>query len=403
MDSRSTMHSARALGRWIGAGSAALLLAACASPPNTGLQTLDGQPPMVVAHRGSAGDSPEETIETYERAVEAGASVLEFDLIATKDGELIARHDPNLAISTDVARHPEFAERKRTLSVDGAEQEGWFASDFTLAEVKTLTATASHAESSASAESGPRVATLQEIIDLAKRATRESGRTIWIYPETKNPSHHRNLGLPLEDRLIDALEQANWNRRDAPVIIQSFEPSSLKTMRRRSPVRMVQLIDADDVNLKTGELVYAVYNRPYDWTLAGDERLFSAMVTPAGLAEIKTYADGIGPWKRYLVSLKGEVDGRGDLVDTNGDGNVNAADATTLPPTTLIADAHAAGLFVHPYTFRDPASRLAADYGSDPKREYRQFFALGVDGVFTDYAHTALAALADYLREIGHD
>ncbi len=127
------------------------------------------------------------------------------------------------------------------------------------------------------------------------------------------------------------------------------------------------------------------------------------MVTPAGLAEIKTYADGIGPWKRYLVSLKGEVDGRGDLVDTNGDGNVNAADATTLPPTTLIADAHAAGLFVHPYTFRDPASRLAADYGSDPKREYRQFFALGVDGVFTDYAHTALAALADYLREIGHD
>ena len=391
-------RSARSLGRRVSAGSAALLLAACASPPTRGLQTLDGQPPMVVAHRGSAGDWPEETIETYERAAEEGASVLELDLIATKDGELIARHDPNLAISTDVARHPEFAARQRTMRVDNTEQEGWFASDFTLAEIKTLTATASHAKPSAKTES-PRVATFQEIIDLAKRATRETGRPIWIYPETKNPSYHRNLGLPLEDQLIDTLERAGWNHREAPVLIQSFEPSSLKRMRKRSSIRMVQLIDADAVDLKSGTLLYELYNRPYDWTLAGDERLFSAMVTPAGLAEIKEYADGIGPWKRYVVSLKGEVDDEGELVDKNGDGEVNAADATTLPPTTLVADAHAAGLFVHPFTFRDPESRLAPDYGGDPKREYRQFYALGVDGVFSDYVKTGLKALEEYLRE----
>jgi glycerophosphoryl diester phosphodiesterase len=356
---------------------------------------------LVVAHRGSVGLGPEQTLEAYTRAIGMGA-VLEFDVIATKDGVLIARHDPNLAIGTDVARHPEFAARRRSARLDAAVEEGWFASDFTLAEIKTLTATSPHGTPPAEGQSGPRVATVQEIIDLAKRMAQETGRSIWVYPETKNPSYHRDLGLALEDRLLDLLEQAGWNHRDAPVYIQSFEPSSLKYMRQRSPVRMVQLIDADDVDLRTGKLVYAIYNRPYDWTLAGDERLFSAMVTPAGLAEIKTYADGIGPWKRYIVSLKGALDDHGELVDRNGDGKLNAVDATTLPPTTLIADAHAAGLFVHPYTFRDPESQLAADYDGDPKREYRQFFALGVDAVFSDYAHTALAARAEYLRELEH-
>ena len=231
------LHTIRHGGRWIGVGAGALLLAACASPPGAALRTLDRQPPLVVAHRGSAGHAPEETLQAYTRAIGVGAIVLEFDVIATKDGVLIARHDPNLAISTDVARHPEFAARKRSARVDGAAQEGWFASDFTLAEIKTLTATSSHAAPPPEAESGQRVATLQEIIDLAKRTAQETGRTIWIYPETKNPSYHRDLGLALEDRLLDALEQAGWNRRDAPVYIQSFEPSSLKYLRQRSPVR----------------------------------------------------------------------------------------------------------------------------------------------------------------------
>jgi len=142
-----------------------------------------------------------------------------------------------------------------------------------------------------------------------------------------------------------------------------------------------------------------VYNRPYDWTLAGDGRLFSSMVTPAGLAEIKTYADGIGPWKRYVFSARGELDAKGALLDVNGDGMINISDAETLAPSTLIADAHAAGLLVHPFTFRDRPDQLAANYDGDPTLEYLQFFAAGVDGVFSDYPDTALAAREMFLRK----
>jgi glycerophosphoryl diester phosphodiesterase len=145
----------------------------------------------------------------------------------------------------------------------------------------------------------------------------------------------------------------------------------------------------------------APYDRPYDWFKAGDTRLFSAMVTPAGLAEIKTYADGIGPWKPYIVPVKGTLDASGAVKDLNGDGKVNWADATTQTPTTLIADAHKAGLFVHAYTFRNEQRRLAYDYKGDPKAEYLQFYRLGLDGLFSDFADTAIAARRDYLTEMG--
>jgi len=346
---------------------------------------------MVVAHRGASGYLPEETVEAYARAIELGADAIEPDVISTKDGVLIARHDPNLAFSTDVAQHPEFAARKRTLSVDGEMQEGWFASDFTLAEIKTLGGISTDAERPQQFNAQYKIATIQEVIDMIKK----SGRNIAIYPETKNPTFHRQQGLPLEDKLLAMLAAAGWTERDAPVFIQSFEPGSLKYMRGKgSKLKMVQLIDADDVDLKTGALTYAApYDKPFDWAQAGDKRLFSDMVTPAGLAEIKTYADGIGPWKRYIVSVKGAV-------DMNGDGKVNDADTTTMEPTTLVADAHKAGLFVHPYTFRNEKRRLASNYKGDPKLEYKQFFALGVDGVFSDFADTALAARAEYLKEV---
>ncbi len=381
----------------VAAAGTALFGAGCAGTSIPGLATLDGAPPIVIAHRGASGYLAEETLEAYQKSVEMGASVIEFDVIATKDGVLIARHDPNLGISTDVAERAEFASRKRMVRVDGLEQEGGFASDFTLTEIKTLRATASHALASDEGSATLRVATIREIIDLARRATRETGRTIWIYAETKNPSYHRALELALEDPLLEMLAAVGWNTRNSPVFIQSFEPSSLRYMREHSPVRMVQLIGADKVDLKTGALVY---NRPYDWTLAGDGRLFSAMVTPAGLAEIKTYADGIGPWKRYVFSVRGELDAAGALRDVNGDGTINISDAETLAPSTLIADAHAAGLLVHPFTFRDRPEQLAADYGGDPELEYLQFFAVGVDGVFSDYPDTALAARAKFLRDI---
>ena len=385
-------------------GACALALSGCGgSGPalnSTVLPTLDGKPTLVVAHRGAGGALPEETLEAYAMAIDQNADAIEPDVVSTKDGVLIARHDPNLAYSTDVALHPEFAARKRSMNVDGETQEGWFASDFTLAEIKTLGGTSTDAERPQQFNGKYKIATIQEVIDMIKK----SAKPIALYVETKNPSFHRQLGLPLEDKLLAMLSAAGWNSKDAPVFVQSFEPGSLKSMRSKgSTLRMVQLIDADDVDLKTGALTYAApYDRPFDWAAAGDQRLFSAMVTPAGLAEIKTYADGIGPWKRYIVSVKGTVGADGKLSDVNGDAKINEADSTTLPPSTLVADAHKAGLFVHPYTFRNEKRRLALDYKGDPKAEYKQFYQLGVDGVFSDFADTALAARAEFLKERGY-
>jgi glycerophosphoryl diester phosphodiesterase len=379
---------------------AAGALSACGGSDGVTLPTLDGKPALVVAHRGAGGTLPEETVEAYARAIEQGADAIEPDVISTKDGVLIARHDPNLAFSTDVAQHPEFAARKRKLSVDGELQEGWFASDFTLAEIKTLGGISTDAERPQEFNGKYKIATIQEVIDMIKK----SGRNIALYAETKNPTFHRQQGLPLEDKLLALLAAAGWTERSAPVFLQSFEPGSLKYMRGKgSTLKMVQLIDADDVDLKTGALTFAApYDRPYDWAQAGEQRLFSAMVTPAGLAEIKTYADGIGPWKRYIVSVKGTVGTDGKVADVNGDGKVNEADTTSQPASTLVADAHKAGLFVHPYTFRNEQRRLASDYKGDPKAEFKQFYALGVDGVFADFADTALAARAEYLKEVGY-
>ena len=382
----------------------ALLLSACGgSDDDKRLPTLDGAAPIVVAHRGASGYLPEETLEAYSLAIDLGADVIEPDLIATKDGVLIARHDPNLAYSTDVASHAEFAARKKTIQVDGETQTGWFASDFTLAEIKTLGAISTDAERPQQYNGAYKIVTFQEIIDLVKARTASTGRTIAVYPETKNPTYHRDIGLPLEDTLIAQIKAAGWNSKSAPIYVQSFEPSSLKYLKSKGlETRLIQLIDADDVNLKTGALTFAApYDRPYDWLKAGDTRLFSAMVTPAGLTEIKVYADGIGPWKRYIITVKGTLDASGNVTDINGDGKINEADTTSQPATPLIADAHKAGLFVHPYTFRNEQRRLASDYKGDPKNEYLAFYRLGVDGVFADFTDTAIAARNTYLKEMG--
>jgi glycerophosphoryl diester phosphodiesterase len=383
---------------------AIIVLAACGGGDSQSFGTLAKTQPMVLAHRGASGRLPEETLEAYQLAIDMGADAIEFDLISTKDGVLIARHDANLAISTDVASHGEFAVRKRVdWPVDGEKQTGWFAHDFTLAEIKTLGALSTDAERPSQYNGQYKVVTGQEIIDLAKAQSNKLGRPVVIYPETKNPTYHRELGLPLEDRLIGLLNDAGWNSPTAPVFVQSFEPGSLKEMRAKGlNTRMVQLIDADGCDYRTGVLTYAApYDRPYDWAKAGDTRLFSAMVTPAGLAEIGTYADGIGPWKPYIVPVKGTLDGHGDLVDVTGDGKIDVDDASTQSPTTLVADAHQAGLFVHAYTFRNERRRLAASYHGDPVAEYLQFYRLGVDGVFSDFTDTALAARVAYLKELG--
>jgi glycerophosphoryl diester phosphodiesterase len=383
--------------------AAAASLTACGGD-STVLPTLNGATPLVVAHRGASGYLPEHTLEAYQKAIELGADAIEPDLISTKDGILISRHDPNLAFSTDVASHPEFASRKRVdFSVDGEKQTGWFAHDFTLAEIKTLGAISTDSERPQEFNGKLKVVTFQEIIDLVKAQSAKTGRNIAVYPETKNPTFHRDLGLPLEDKLIAMLEAAGWNNRVAPVFVQSFEPGSLKLMKSKGLLTpMVQLIDADDYDLKAGTLTYAApYDRPYDWFKAGDKRLFSAMVTPAGLAEIKTYADGIGPWKPYIIPVKGQLDASGNLKDVNGDGKANLNDASSQAPTTLIADAHRAGLFVHAYTFRNEKRRLTADAKGDPLAEYLQYYRLGLDGLFSDFADTAIAARSAYLKEMG--
>ncbi len=387
--------------------AAAATLAACgggetSSLPSLPFKTLAGVQPLVVGHRGASGYLPEHTLEAYARAIEMGADFVEPDLVVTKDGVLIARHEPNITSTTNVSTLPQFASRRTTKKVDGVDETGWFASDFTLAEIKTLGAVITDAERPKQFDGLYKIPTLQEIIDLVKARRTATGRDIGIYPETKHPTFHRTLSLGLEDRLITVLNAAGWNSRTSPVLVQSFEPGSLKEMKGKGlATRMIQLIDADDYDLKTGKLSYtAPYDRPYDWTVSGDTRLFSAMVTPAGLAEIKTYADGIGPWKPYIVPIKATLDTAGNIVDRNGDGARNYLDASSQPATALIDDAHKAGLLVHAYTFRNEQRRLAFDYNKDPKAEYLQFYRLGIDGLFSDFPDTAIDARATYLREL---
>jgi glycerophosphoryl diester phosphodiesterase len=370
-------------------GSAFLFSSVTAQQPK--YPTLSGALPLVVGHRGASGYLPEHTLEAYKRAIELGADFIEPDLVATKDGVLIARHEPNMIATTDVSKRAEFASRKKKMNVDGVDEEGFFASDFTLAEIKTLRAVQAFAERDQQFNGRYAIPTLEEVIALAKTESARLGRTIGIYPETKHPTFHQKLNLPLEDRLIAALEKAGWNSREAPVFVQSFEVTNLKYIRSKSRVKIVQLVDADDVT-NDGKISFAApYDRPYDWAVAGDKRLFADLLTNAGLAEVKTYADGIGPWKRYIVSSKivdANNDGKAD--DTNADGKVDEADRVILPASDLISRAHKLGLQVHTWTFRNESRRLIGDYKNDPQAEYKQFYSLGIDGVFSDFPDTAV-------------
>src|SRR3954463_2093350 len=345
--------------------------------------------PLVIGHRGAHGYLPAHTLEGYTLAIELGADYIEPDLVATKDGHLIASHEPNLITTTDVASRPEFASRRRTVMIDGAADSGFFASDFTLAEIKQLRRVQDFAERPQQFNGKFEVPTFEEIIALAKRKAEEKGRVIGIYPETKHPTYHKSIGLPLEKRLVDTLPRAGWTRRDAPVFIQSFEQSSLKELRKMTPIRLIQLVDANDVN-PDGSLDFtAPFDRPFDWTASGDPRLlartFGFFVTDAGLREIKTYADGIGPWKRYIVSS----------VPIPGSTAPGEASRKAVPPPAnpdLIERAHKVGLLIHTWTFRNEQRRLLSDYAGNPVNEYLEFYRLGIDGVFSDFADTAVAA-----------
>lgn len=373
--------------------TAALALAACGGSDSPSYPTLNGDTPLVIGHRGASGYRPDHTLESYKLAIDMGADFIEPDLVATKDGVLVARHEPNITGTTDVATRPEFASRKTTKNVDGVNEEGWFVSDFTLAELKTLRAVQPLSDRDQSFNGKFQIPTFEEVLDLAKAEGTKAGRTVGVYPETKHPTYHANLGLPLEDRLLAVLAKYGYTTKASPVIVQSFEVSNLKYLRTKTQIRLVQLVDANDVNADGSMDLTAPYDKPYDFAVAGDSRTFASLLTPAGLKEIKTYADGIGPWKPYLIPSK-QVDANNDGKpdDLNGDGKIDERDRVMMPATSVVKDAHAAGLFVHAYTFRNEAKRLASDFKGDPKAEYKLFFNLGVDGVFSDFTDTAKAA-----------
>jgi glycerophosphoryl diester phosphodiesterase len=360
---------------------AAAALLAAAAPAAVANERGGEEDPLVIGHRGASGYLPEHTLQSYALAIKLGADYVEPDLVATKDGHLIARHEPDITNTTDVRQHPEFADRERTAMVDGFPVTGWFASDFTLAEIKTLRAVQTFPERPQRFNGRFKIPTLEEVIELVKRESRKRDRRIGIYPETKHPTYHKDLGLALEPRLVKVLKRAGWDSRRDPVFIQSFEQSNLKWLNRKIGARLVQLVDANDV-LADGTLEYvAPFDRPYDWTVSGDPELlartFGFFATNAGLREIRTYADGIGPWKRYIVS-------------TLGTGPESSR--TLAPPTDLIRRAHAHGLEIHTWTFRNEQSRLVSDYEGNPINEYLQFYELGIDGVFSDFPDTAFTA-----------
>ena len=306
---------------------------------------------------------------------------------------LVARHEPNITGTTDVSTRAEFAGRKTKKMVDGVEEEGWFVSDFTLAEIKTLRAVQPLSDRDQSYNGKFLIPTLEEVLDLAKAEGAKAGRTVGVYPETKHPTYHVKQGLPLEDRLLAILAKYGYTTKASPVIVQSFEVSNLKYLRTKTQVRLVQLVDADDVKADGSMSLVAPYDKPYDFAVAGDARTFASLLTPAGLKEVKTYADGVGPWKPYLIPSKqvdANKDGKPD--DLNGDGKIDERDRVMMAPTEVVKNAHAAGLVVHAYTFRSEAKRLASDFKGDPKAEYQLFYQLGVDGVFSDFADHAVAA-----------
>ena len=298
-----------------------------------------------------------------------------------------------LQVERGDAQRPEFASRKTQKMVDGVKEEGWFASDFTLAEIKTLRAIQPLSDRDQSFNGKFQIPTFDEVLDLAKAEGSKAGRTEGVYPETKHPTYHANLGLPLEDRLLATLAKYGYTSKGSPVIVQSFEVSNLKYLRTKTAVRLVQLVDADGVNADGSISLVAPYDKPYDFAVAGDARTFASLLSPAGLKEVKTYADGVGPWKPYLIASKqvdANQDGKPD--DLNGDGKIDERDRVMMAPTDVVKNAHEVGLFVHAYTFRSEAKRLASDFKGDPKAEYRLFYQLGVDGVFSDFADHALAA-----------
>jgi len=341
--------------------------------------------PIVIGHRGACGYVPEHTLTSYFIAMQDGVDFVEPDLVMTKDGVLVARHENEIGGTTDVARHPEFAGRRTTKTIDGVAHTGWFTEDFTLAELKTLRARERIPEvrpGNTRFDGQFQVPTFDEICALVagvqqqrEMAARQLGlpapKRIGVYPETKHPTYFQGLGLAMEELLVNTLHRHGYKGRDGFAVIQCFEVSNLKAMRRMTELPIVQLMEDE--------------GGPFDFIVKGDRRTYRDMITPDGLAEIATYATGIGPHKWQVIPLN--------------------ADETLAAPTPLVKDAHAAGLKIHAYTFRAENQYLPKNLRSsadpnalgDLQRELRVYLDAGLDGFFTDHADFGVKARDAFL------
>jgi glycerophosphoryl diester phosphodiesterase len=347
----------------VGAGAGGLVAAA-------GMAGLTAQPPrtpVVLGHRGASALRPEHTLASYAKAIEDGADYIEPDLVISKDGALIIRHENNIAATTDIARHPEFADRKTEKLIDGQKQIGWFVEDFTLPELKTLRAIERLPQlraENAKLDGQFDLVTWPEMVDFAAAEALARGRPIGLVPELKHSTYFRSIGMPLEDRFLASVAQHDYLRR-CPLIVQSFEVANLKYLRAK-------LGRAE--RLKLMQLTTDPRYPPADIAKAGGTLSYGAMTAPAGLAEVAEYADILSPELRAIIPL--------------------GPDKRLGSPSPIVADAHRAGLLVMPYTFRPENAFLAADFrdgAGDSARnpegsvmEIRRYLAAGIDGFFTD-------------------
>ncbi|AKT52128.1 glycerophosphodiester phosphodiesterase [Arsenicicoccus sp. oral taxon 190] len=331
--------------------------------------------PLVVAHRGASGYRPEHTIAAYELAVAMGADYIEPDLVMTKDGQLVDRHEPEISGTTDVASHPEFASRKTTKKLDGVDVTGWFTEDFTLAELRTLRAKerlATVRQRNTIYDGMYQVPTYEEVLQLRERLSRKYRRTIGIIPEIKHSTYFHAKGLNPEPAVVQLTEKYGLNKRNAPMWIQSFEITNLKDLRFRYGYKASSTFLAWT---GTGPL-----DGPYDLISRGDKRLYQDWMTPKGLKEISRFANGIGPEKFFVIPKK--------------------ADGTLGQPTSLVGDAHRLGLKVIPWTFRNENQFMAKDLwnGANPAdygkavQEQVTYLKTGLDGLFTDNPDTGVVA-----------
>lgn len=351
---------------------------------HSGTPHPDFKNPIIIAHRGAQSIFPEHTLEGYKKAIELGADFIEPDLVLTKDGHLVVRHEPMLSGTTNVTDLPEFATLKTTKKLDGKMVSDWFAMDFTLAQIKKLKARQAYSGRPTNYDDLFDIPTFEEVIQLTKKESQRNGGIVGIYPEIKHPYFHNNLlKIRIEDVLLSILKKTHLDTKNASVFVQCFEVAPLQYINERSSVKLVQLISCYDIN-KDGSLVYDVpagdfisYGAPFDFYVQGDQRTYEFFTTKEGMEFVASYADGIGPWKPFIISYA-----------TDAIGNTKV-----LPPTDFVNVAHENDLLVHPYTFRNENTQWS---NGNPEAEYHLFFDAGVDGLFTDYTSEAVKALAKW-------